>query len=219
MALPTDIAVLFETAQLSKLEPLAGIAFAINLAYLNLRRWRYKEQVKRLAGKILIELSAKHSNGSSHQHLPQWNALMYLTDREHRRKKLPLFIRWFHWTFGIELDVILSVIACVAAFIILTLGVAFEIRMFQSLLHLAEYSDAQRTFWFLLLAIAVPVFFIVNGRWLVSRIEEFIGECAEEIATIYENKIDDVKIPKPKLKRTLVRNPDTGLMELRAVEE
>ncbi len=120
---------------------------------------------------------------------------MYLTDSEHKKEKLPFFIRVFHKTFGVELDILLSAIACVIAFIVLALGVMHSIQMGASLVPFAEYADAKRVFWLLILTFVIPVSFVALGRDLVGRMNKFVAECEDEIAQIYEDKISDLVLP------------------------
>lgn len=190
------ISALFEAAQLGKLEPLAGLSFAVNLAYLNLRRWRYKEHVKEIAREAVDDLSSKHTNGENYQHLSQYNALMYLTEDDHKKEKLPFFLKVFHKTFGVELDIILVASSCVAAFVILCLGVMADIHMGEALLPFASYTSAQRAFCLLIFTFAVPVFFVWLGRNLVFHMNKFVGECADEIAQLYESKISEIRLPE-----------------------
>ena len=196
MVQPADITALYETAQFGKLEPLAGFSLALNLAYLNLQRWRYKEQVKSIAKKALDELHESNPQGSNHTGLNQFNSLMYLTGDAHKWRKLPVFLQVFDIIFGKETDIKLSATFTVCAFIILATGVMHQIHIGRFLLPLATYGGTQIGFWILISSLGIPVAFVWGGRKFVERMTGFAKECADEIASIYVNKIDEVALPE-----------------------
>lgn len=190
MPSPTEISALYEAAQLTKLEPLAGFALALNLAYLNLQRWRYKQQVKKIAQNALDELKEGGKSSLNHEYLNQFNTLKYLADHNHKWRKLPASIKAFDVIFGRESDIKLSVIFAVIAFFILSVGVAHQIEIGEAFLGIATSRNTKIAFFLLMISVILPGFFVLGGRKFVEHISGFTNECAEEIASIYVEKVD-----------------------------
>lgn len=162
---------------------------AINLAYLNLKRWRYKEEVKEVAEKALDSLQSRDDNGSAVRGLKQFKALRFLADADHDRHKLPFQVHIFHNVFGREVDVKLSVAVCIIAALILIGGVAHGLSFGRWTLAFASRAWGIAYFWALVMGLVGPVAFVLMGRWLVKFAHEHSEECQTELASVYANQI------------------------------
>ena len=191
------VAAEFAVSQISGLEPLAGISLAINLAYLNLKRWRYRDEIHAIAAKALGDLNQKQSdNGEQIQGLSQLKGLKVLSGRAGDHSKLPMFIRVFQLVFSNEWDIYLTAGLSAFSTLILAVGVAHQIHIWRFMLPYSNDGWASFSFYVLLLALALPLSLVMIGRSLVSSSNEYAKTCADELASVYEHKIADVTLPK-----------------------
>lgn len=168
----------FSTSVLPHLEPFAGVAFALNLAYIGLPRFRYRERIQEHVVKKLQDIDGEPhqfgdtdwykatarlarlnvSGGSSaveNAKLPKesWGSSYTLLFERHRDK-----------AFSIALSFLLGAI--------LALGSAHTAGRFGSVLGfdiMPMFGDGAFNFWFWLIAFAAltPVFFVYRGNYVV----------------------------------------------------
>lgn len=186
----------FAVSQISALEPLAGICLAINLAYLNLKRWRYRDEIRGIARKALGDLDQKQNdNGDKIQGLSQLKGLKVLVGERSDHSKLPIFIRVFQIIFGNEWDTYLASFLSLFSTLILSVGVAHQIQIWDFLLPFSNGGWAIFSFYTLLAALAIPLSLVVIGRYLVGKSNEYAKDCADELASVYQEKILEVVLP------------------------
>lgn len=178
------------------LEPLAGISLAVNLAYLNLQRWRYRQAIRGIAKRGLGELNQRQNDdGSIVSGLPQLRGLKVLAGDENNLNKLPVFIRVFELFFGKELDVRLGVFFSIFAVLMLTVGVAHNIGVWSSVVPISVGKWAASYFYVLIGSLVSPAISVILGRYLVEKSTEYADDCFKQLSSVYERQIAQAQLP------------------------
>lgn len=169
---------------------------ALNLAYLNLRRWRYRAEVKSTAEVALTSLQEKsRGNGSSVDHLDQSKGLRFLAGQTDDRRGLPFFINVFHWLYNDELDIKMCLAFSLMSVFLLSAGVAHNLSIWAWLLPAATGGWAQTFFYLLMLAMAMPALFVLTGRSLGKRAKRHAANCESQLAALFVKQIAEVSVP------------------------
>lgn len=190
---PIQIIADYAASTIPHLEPLSGISLVINLAYLNLKRSRYKEQITAIASKALLELEGKKDGGSAISKLDQFTGLKVLADVEAISPRLPFFIRVFHRLYGNPWDIRLCSFFSVFAGLILCVGVAHKIELGAWLLSASGRGPSIVYFWILVVSLLTPAVLVLTGRTLVAKSKVYARDCEKQLASVYEDKIDEVE--------------------------
>ena len=156
------------------LEPLAGASLAINLAYLNLNRFRYRSEVRKHAESTLNKLEAEASDriaGSETATTSLYHRLKWLAeklpDKELADGVVPAgFSSWaYRWLFKHNQDCVISIALAAYAGICLILGVASSIHyLVPDSIFTAGSFSLIASFWILLIGLLTPVFLVLAGR-------------------------------------------------------
>lgn len=190
---------LANASMLATFEPIAGAALAINLAYLNLERFRYKRRMRRRAHQALEEVFGKSAKVPEEcKGTVSYKRLERLLDiKDHdgpddpsaKKKKKNgaslqselgdmIFMYLFEWNF----DFILSFIFAFAAAFVLIAGVAHGALYWEWSYGLATGWQASVVFYFLIFAMFFPVGFVGCGRLVVRWAEDLVTNCSAELA-------------------------------------
>lgn len=176
---------------LSSLEPLAGLGFAVGLAYLGLNPFRYRK---------IIEDNAR-------------NRLSELPDPSDRVSELEHF-KWLRWiageksespghTFGVtygllfrkQADVIVVASLVFLAALTLILGVALKIQIFQWASWFAQPRVVVVIFVALIFALILPFGLIVAGRRCVGAGIVRADTCKRQILLALQSDVRAVRPP------------------------
>lgn len=176
----------------TNLEPIAGISLALNLAYLGLQRWRYRQQVREAADK---EYATFGGNPAIIEPLEQWTQLQVLAGHSDKRNSLPSRLRVFEAIYGIENDVKAAFVFAVFAVFILLLGVAHNIGIWQPLTAIA--TKAWTTFYFYVLAfsIGLPLASVMLGRRLVNTACAHAKACTKQLSAVVATHVQALEKP------------------------
>lgn len=161
------------TSVLSELEPLFGASFAINLAYLNLNQFRYRDVI---AAKAKLKLSDAPSTVHSTQWFKEIQSLADQTDGNETKLRLPatpwgwIYRPLFHWRF----DKIFSVAFTAISAVYLYLGVAHSVGMFPHFQAPFTSSEIGNELTYATLGLCWPMLMVLSAKFCTSRCQKFI---------------------------------------------
>lgn len=199
---------------LPSLEPIAGTALAINLAYLNLKRFRYRSEIRSNAEAAIKRLEQKKKNGS---HLPKtlvenkWyqevKRLSNLANNdgkngdnpEKTREVLPkaYWAKLYFVFFEFHEDRVASYLFTFFALVGLLVGTSQNVGYLQAL---ACWFSQDNIVWSLLalsLSVICPVVFVLVGAHVKKIACEYADENVEELEKLMQDKV-----PRARLKPT-----------------
>jgi hypothetical protein len=179
-----------------QLEPIAGAVLAINLAYLNLPKFRYRQDISATAKQGLTEIGQLNAaNGANLDQLRQYRALQYfssLSSGPPPGRPEGAALGAFHGLYVWELPrvsatvdaITCSVFATVAAFVLFG-GVADNIGIWNSI---RSYMSANEKSYFniLMAGFLTPVALVLFGRTISKYTHRVARQCAAEIAGVFK---------------------------------
>jgi len=192
-------------AQLGALSPLAGATLAANMPYLNLERFRYRDQMRKCAAEQLIPLGASLPNEVTT--MDQYRGLLYLASLKNndgldKKGVVPLTIPMkcpsgaYSCVFAHHQDIFFSTAFSGFAAIMIFLGVALSIGMWSfALPYLAGFP--QPIFWVLTFTTILPGLYIYAGRWVVKQGCDYAGESATQLAGVINRMAIAAANPQP----------------------
>lgn len=166
----TATSVLFQS-----LEPILGFAFALNLAYIGLPRFRYREQIREAAQKSLKEITAP---SEAIKATGWYSAVARLTlmpnnsDGVYKSAKLPEFdwANHYRWVFEKHRDRRSVIGICILIVVLNVIGTAHSINYLDAVVWGISLKApfvgwmVHVWFWVIVFAMIVPVFFVWLGR-------------------------------------------------------
>ena len=194
------------TSQLHHIVSLAGGALALNLAYVNLERFRYARVAEALSRDMLdkVEIDGKFRESKSYQEL---SALVARNlpekkseDNTNRSSDNKVGIgtralRWIHeWSFVKPVDIVICCIFVMISVLALALGSGHPIGV---LMWSCEYFSTKHddVYWILAVGIVTPMVFILIGssilwkcRTLTKRMEDEFGHLLKKEVPIVDLK-------------------------------
>jgi len=190
-------------SQLHHIVSLAGGALALNLAYVNLERFRYARSAENLSKDMLdkVEIDGKFRKSKSYQELSALVA-RNLPEKKNEYKidsssdsKVGIdtrALRWLHELLFVKpMDLVICCIFVVISVIALALGSGHPIGV---LMWTCKYFSTKHddVYWTLAVGIAAPMLFILFGscilwkcRTLIRRMEDEFGyQLKKEVPTV-----------------------------------
>jgi len=187
-------------SQLPQLEPICGLALAFNLAYLNLKMFRYRETLAKFARKKVKGLGGNDPDGhKAFAGFPwYWNACILANHESYpcppgksatdNMKGTPWHISLTRW-FDKGLDVKLTVAASLFSGGVLILGVAHSIGWFPITNFLGSGSWLAFLFVLLVASMIAPTFFVWRGQFVVKRGKSYLRDTVQEEAETQSGNI------------------------------
>lgn len=193
------------------------------MAYLNLRRFRYREQIRQCAKEQLSPLGQVGTLTSAITNTDQYKGLIFLAKLQDndgldgvRKNDLPsgkrpkaIWSFWYFIMFAFHEDLILGGIMSAISTILLLIGVALSIDMWAFALPIAHGAWSVFWFWLLLVGAVLPVIFVYAGRAIVLRGCEHAIDAGRQLAAIIQTYA--VRAPKP----ANPRNPSNRIYTVR----
>jgi hypothetical protein len=180
----------------SALEPTAGMALAINLAYLNLPVFRYRMKIKAAANAELSTLRADHSVDAARVgHLDQLNDMRFLAEEEGTQRPRGITMWWYARILASRFDVYISVALGMYAGLLVFIGAAHNLLIWDIIPRQLPTAAAGIIFYLLILAVVLPPAFIMLGRTAIVWAERRAKHCAEQIAAIFVGKAEAAAVP------------------------
>lgn len=212
------------TSLLPQLEPIAGAALAINLAYVNLPRFRYRNRIRERARAKIEELRLGDQERLPDNYLvseayKQVRRLAFLPDydydqSEEERKTLKeelLIVDWpdglwskvYKRVFERNTDIVTSIILAALSCLYLLSGVLVSIGFLNPINCITNSNDIAYHFIILVVSMFFPAFAIYLGRhvinWSIDFIDKQITETNKFIDGMKEAaRVADFKGDPPK---------------------
>lgn len=189
---------------LPKLEPALGIAFALNLAYIGLPRFRYRETIRDHVRTKMLEMGEVPEHICSTVWYKQIDRLRSLDNHDgDEQGKLPatkmpdglwsaLYVGLFERHFDRRIIVSLSVLCAGLVF----LGVAHEIDHLDITRTLFTGWLAKLWLWATACASLIPVVSVALGAVVVTGAKKFVNECITNLKLAYQQEARDAKLPE-----------------------
>ncbi|WP_294244667.1 hypothetical protein [uncultured Sphingomonas sp.] len=173
------------------LEPLGGISLAVNVAYLNLRRFRYRDQVREVALGHVKEL-----RGAKIDDLSQTKSLKLLAGESVKCEDLPAAVKGFLAVYGKELDMKAAFAFSLFSAIILAAGVAVNIKIWALSNYVGGEAWVAVYFYILLFTLMIPSLAVYFGRSLSTSVIQYADRCNAQISSTYDEKVDQATVPE-----------------------
>lgn len=194
---------------LPNLEPILGAAFALNLAYIGLERFRYRKKIREYARVTMGDLAVNPPS-----HFPTTSVyksvhrLANLGDNERKlfqkSKNGDLTGKWsgvYEYLFECHQDRGLAVAAAFLSVAGLTLGVAHNIGI--TWLDWAFSTDwISYWFWLNVFFLALPVTLVGLGRYAVAGAQTFADKQVFDLTAMLQKKVEDAGLPAEALQST-----------------
>lgn len=179
-----------------------GISFALNLAYIGLQRFRYRETIKQHATQKLEELSDIPEQTCETDWYKQILRLRALEkndgseERNNAPEKMPSEI-WAHLYVALyEKHLDKKIVECVAFICasLIFLGVAHQLA------HLSfsrfVFSEGYIVYWFWLIAVfaALPVCLVAIGRFVVNGALGFVNHNIKNLKKTFQKQAQEATI-------------------------
>ena len=175
---------------LPNLEPLAGAALALNLAYLSLDPFRYRNQIRANAEKTLDELKA---SSKQNQDIPkgslQCKRVMRLAGHEDENKtklKDGMYAFFFTAIYGRIADRHVGYFCVAISIMCLCLGVLHSSKQIS---FVNCWFDAENISWYtwsMVLILIFPIIMVWLGRRVVAWADEFSKEEIQNLAEVLQ---------------------------------
>jgi hypothetical protein len=201
-------AVLGFTSVAGSLEPLAGAALAINLAYLGLTRFRYRDQIRKAAEqqRKVFEPADKRApdNIRSMKNYKQLCDLCDLSNfdiedvpnaNKGARINGGAWSWLYHHLYRKHKDRYITYLFVGLSGFTLCAGVAKSLETWYYVNYLYHPNAGPIWLYLLMLAAASPVFFVWVGRKIVYYASEHARECREEIELAMQTGPANATIP------------------------
>jgi hypothetical protein len=179
---------------LAALEPAAGFSLAINLAYLNLKNFRYRQIIEITARKLLAELPKEKLNGDGFKALDQVKDLTYLENLDSDAQPSGARLALFGSLFGNQVDIYLCATLSVVSALILYGGVAENIGYMTTGGH--KYSSiiiSHWGFWILVGAALCPALFVGFGKYTVRYAGKRAASASLQLAGLFQAQIGEAQ--------------------------
>lgn len=204
--------------QLAALEPLAGAALALSLAYLALDRFRYRDTIQKLAAKWLddqkqetpavSQLTAFHTlvwlagNLAPHECQMACQEENAKANGNGRSPKVGrpdgVLSSFYGWFFRRNIAEGAVAFFAGSSFATLAAGVCFKSGVWLWLPQKMVLAGIQPWFWLAILGALMPVFTVGLGRLCVSWAEESTRTWGDEVSSTAEKMREGIgKIPVP----------------------
>lgn len=180
---------------LPDLEPIAGAALAINLAYVNLKRFRYRTVIRDYALEQLRVLGQKNNgdvtSGINISAYKRIERLAKLSNNEKKFKNvdgdapdtLPggFWGQIYRFVFQFHQDRWVSFFFTGTAVLALIGGVAHNIGHMTGISHWFADGYELITFYILVAGILGPILFVILGKYVVDWACHFTNDCRQEV--------------------------------------
>jgi hypothetical protein len=190
---------------LPELEPMLGVAFALNLAYIGLTRFRYRLEIREFARKEMGDLADSPPQNLAQTSVYKSVARLSSLDAFDRRlfqssdKNADLtgfwstvYARWFEC----HQDRIVVVSCAFLAAFALALGTAHKVGY---LLQLAPYFDADWIvlwFWIIIALKSVPVISVLAGWYTVSNAKRYAAKQVSDLKKMMQGNVHKADVPE-----------------------
>ena len=190
-------------SQLHNIVSLAGGALALNLAYVNLERFRYAKTIQNSSQGVLDEMEKDteldFTRTESYQQL---KALVAFTYHDHKngptKPKLGITLCimkiLYQYLFSNLMDVFLCSILVIVSVVALGLGSAHPIGVLGWTCPYFTSEHIHISYWLLAASIAVPMLFLLAGGWLKRKCDDLIHRIDADLGQVLKKGVPDAKL-------------------------
>lgn len=195
-----------QVSLLPNLEPMLGFAFALNLAYIGLARFRYRSEIRNFVLTEMGDLKTAPEHITSTDWYKAVARLSSLEDFDRRwtqksDKNAQLTGLWStiytHW-FECHQDYFMVVTGTVLTCILLAGGVAHTVGMFGYTHFLFSKDSIHFSFWLTVYLSCLPVVSVIAGKYTVSRAKLFASGHIKDLKKQLQAGAQTASIPDPK---------------------
>ncbi len=187
----------------ANLEPIAGIAFALNLAYLGLQRFRYRQAIREHVSKSMGELRDASQNTKDTRLYKAVARLSSLgeTDRKLFRssdKNANLNGVWsffYEWLFECNQDRLIAIAGGLLSVAIVILGVFHNSNGSCFAENAFKFDYIVYWIWLIVFTQALPVTFVLLGNYVVHGAIKFAENHIEDLKKTMQDQAANAKIP------------------------
>lgn len=187
---------------LAKLEPVLGIVFALNLAYIGLQRFRYRENIKKHVQTRLNELK---DIPDQHCDTDWYKQILRLANLEQNdgdsleiksQEKMPseIWAKCYVWIYENHRDRAAVVMAACACAALLFLGVAHEIPYLNWSRSPFTINYIHYWLWFVAFLGFLPIGFVLLGRRVVRDANDFVTRNIRNLKKTFQKQAQEIKI-------------------------
>jgi hypothetical protein len=199
----------------SNLEPIAGISFALNLAYLGLQRFRYRQAIKEHVSKSMGELSNASQNTKDTRLYKAIARLSSLSETDRKLfkssdKNANLTGAWsffYERLFECNQDRIITILGSLLSALVIILGVFHSTNASCFAENLFKFDYISYWICGIILAQVLPVSFVVLGNFVVSGAKQFSENHIEDLKKTMKDQAANAKVPPANAARFLDRSP------------
>lgn len=180
------------------LEPILGVALALNLAYIGLPRFRYRSKIAKAVQELMAacgwkEPSEELSNRKWYKavarlaRLDIYKGSFFSKSPSNDFKGAWVF--WYEWIFMCHVDRSIAVVSSFLAITLMALGVIHSIPIYGWYEGLFTKEITYLIFWFVIFLCILPVLFVFLGKYVVDRA---IADAKAEIEDLADEKQGNV---------------------------
>jgi hypothetical protein len=196
--LPDIHQVVDAVSHLSELGNLAGATLAINVGYLGLRRFRYRDEIRKCAADQLGEIGDEKALQGSIKTSAQYKDLIYLArlpdndglDEAKRREPIGKYKPKAGWSYFYRFlyarhqDRFVSIFMGAFAMASLVIGGALSIGIWSWFKTFGSGAGLQAAFWMLILGAIIPPVLVYIGNKIVFHGCSHAMDCQKQVAAL-----------------------------------
>ena len=190
-------------SQLHNIVSLAGGALALNLAYVNLERFRYAKTIQNSSKGALDQIEKDqeldYTNAESYQQLKGLVASTYHDKKDEPSKpklgiKLCVMNILYRHLFSNLMDVYLCSLLVVVSVVALVLGSAHPIGVLDWTCPYFTLEFIHRSYWLLAASIAVPMLFLLAGGLIKRECDDLVHRIEADLGQVLKKGVSDAKL-------------------------
>lgn len=198
----------FSLSLLPDLQPILGGAFALNLAYIGLPRFRYREKIRIHVRQKLDEIKDPPANireTAWYQQVARLAALgnndgMEEEAKKNKKKKASMpseiWTKTYTWYFEYHQDRYIVFFLALICFSLSSIGVAHEIEYMGSLINIFNKDIIGYWFWFTIVSAAIPVITVFTGRYVVRSACQYSDRQIKDLARQFQKGAQEAELPQ-----------------------
>ncbi len=187
---------------LTKLEPALGITFALNLAYIGLPRFRYREEIRthvRTKMDEMQEIPESHCNTVWYKQIVRLGSLGHNDESESKvveNVEFPseIWAKIYAWIYEGQRDRQSVIVAIFFSVALIFLGVAHEVNIFS--FSRKWFSDSAMLWWLLVTTImcVLPAAAVFFGNYVVKGAKKFVSSNTRDLKKTYQDSARTARI-------------------------
>lgn len=185
---------------LSILEPALGISFTLNLAYIGLPRFRYRDAIREFVRKKMEEMEdipEQHKGTDWYRQIERLGNLSEGSDPAGKKMILlpPELWAFFYSKFYEKpFDRFLSISAAVVCAMLVFLGVALQLNILEFMAPAFSENQMAKWFWFTAVSALLPVIAVIFGNISMSGALDFVSRSTRNLKITFQKDVLSAEI-------------------------